>query len=187
MLTDLMATMTRLRCLILMLWLVQLCKSCLVCVHSLPSMRTIQQHQQSSSFVTAAWTRLADKQPALALGAVIISRVMVDRVRVDKDETARDDKASTDAPDSSDESTGAMSSAMIASIGFYKNFISPLLPPACRFLPTCSQYGVQAIKEFGPTKGCILTAWRLMRCSPIGGRGYDPPRWPPVSFTYSSY
>jgi putative membrane protein insertion efficiency factor len=64
-----------------------------------------------------------------------------------------------------------MSSSMIMAIGFYKKFISPLLPPACRFLPTCSQYGVQAIQEFGPTKGVILTAWRLARCSPFGGKG----------------
>lgn len=47
---------------------------------------------------------------------------------------------------------------------------------ACRFLPTCSQYGVQAIEEFGPQKGVILTAWRILRCSPLGGKGYDPPR-----------
>jgi putative membrane protein insertion efficiency factor len=80
-----------------------------------------------------------------------------------------------------------VSSAMVATIGIYKNFISPLLPPACRFLPTCSQYGVQAIEEFGPTKGSVLTAWRLMRCSPFGGKGYDPPRWPPVAYTHSSY
>ena len=80
-----------------------------------------------------------------------------------------------------------MTTAMIASIGFYKRFISPLLPPACRFLPTCSQYGVQAIEQFGPTKGAILTAWRLLRCSPLGGKGYDPPRWPPVGYQYSSY
>lgn len=80
-----------------------------------------------------------------------------------------------------------MSGLMIASIGFYKEFISPLLPPACRFVPTCSQYGVQAIKEFGPTKGMILIAWRLLRCSPVGGKGYDPPKWPPVSYTFSSY
>jgi putative membrane protein insertion efficiency factor len=64
-----------------------------------------------------------------------------------------------------------MSSSMIIDIGFYKKWISPLLPPACRFLPTCSQYGVQAIQEFGPTKGVILTAWRLARCSPLGGKG----------------
>jgi uncharacterized protein len=86
-----------------------------------------------------------------------------------------------------EEAEDGMSTAMIASIGFYKNVISPLLPPACRFVPTCSQYGVQAIKEFGPTKGTILIVWRLLRCSPIGGKGYDPPKWPPVSYTYSSY
>lgn len=80
-----------------------------------------------------------------------------------------------------------MSSSMIMAIGFYKKFISPLLPPACRFLPTCSQYGVQAIEKYGPQKGLILTAWRLARCSPFGGKGYDPPIWPPVSYTYGSY
>jgi len=82
---------------------------------------------------------------------------------------------------------GVMTSSMIMAIGFYKKWISPILPPACRFLPTCSQYGVQAIKEFGPSKGVILTAWRLARCSPFGGRGYDPPRWPPVAYNYGSY
>jgi uncharacterized protein len=80
-----------------------------------------------------------------------------------------------------------VSTAAIGTLRFYKFFISPLLPPACRFFPTCSQYGVQAIQEFGTTKGCILIGWRLMRCSPLGGKGYDPPRWPPVHFTYSSY
>ena len=80
-----------------------------------------------------------------------------------------------------------MSALMVGAIGFYKGWISPLLPPACRFVPTCSQYGVQAIQEFGPTKGSVLIAWRLLRCSPIGGKGYDPPKWPPVSYTYSSY
>lgn len=109
----------------------------------------------------------------------------------------RADKEPDTSNEDGDESIGAekadkaekppLTSAMVATIGVYKNFISPLLPPACRFLPTCSQYGVQAIEEFGPTKGSILTAWRLLRCSPIGGKGYDPPRWPPVSYTYSSY
>lgn len=80
-----------------------------------------------------------------------------------------------------------MSSSMIGAIGFYKYWISPLLPPACRFVPTCSIYGIQAIKEFGPYKGAILTAWRILRCSPFGGKGYDPPKWPPVFYTYSSY
>lgn len=87
----------------------------------------------------------------------------------------------------SDDREEPMSAAMIGTIRVYKEFISPLLPPACRFLPTCSQYGVQAIQEYGPWKGGILTAWRLLRCSPFGGKGYDPPRWPPVAYWYSSY
>ena len=86
-----------------------------------------------------------------------------------------------------EESSNAVSWGMVATIGIYKNYISPLLPPACRFVPTCSQYGVQAIEEFGPTKGVVLTAWRLLRCSPFGGKGYDPPKWPPVSYNYASW
>ena len=82
---------------------------------------------------------------------------------------------------------GRMTAGMTGAIGFYKGWISPILPPACRFVPTCSQYGVQAIQEFGPTKGALLTAWRLMRCSPLGGKGYDPPKWPPVPYNYASY
>lgn len=85
------------------------------------------------------------------------------------------------------EESGAVSLAMISTLGFYKTIISPLLPPACRFVPTCSQYGVQAIEKFGPGLGVILIAWRLLRCSPMGGKGYDPPTWPPVSFRHSSY
>jgi putative membrane protein insertion efficiency factor len=104
------------------------------------------------------------------------------------DEDDADDEDGVDSPkDKETKTSQPMSTAMIASIGVYKNFISPLLPPACRFLPTCSQYGVQAITEFGPSKGGILTAWRLLRCSPVGGKGYDPPKWPPVKYTYSSY
>lgn len=89
--------------------------------------------------------------------------------------------------ESLEEKSSKVAAGMVGAIGFYKNFISPLLPPACRFLPTCSQYGVQAIEEFGPEKGLILIAWRLMRCSPFGGRGYDPPKWPPVAYNYGSY
>jgi len=101
-------------------------------------------------------------------------------------ENGKDEEADVNASSKSG-SDEVMSSSMIMAIGFYKKFISPLLPPACRFLPTCSQYGVQAIEKFGPTKGLVLTAWRLARCSPFGGRGYDPPIWPPVPYWYGSY
>eukprot|EP00587_Corethron_hystrix_P013399 CAMPEP_0113304282 /NCGR_PEP_ID=MMETSP0010_2-20120614/4369_1 /TAXON_ID=216773 ORGANISM="Corethron hystrix, Strain 308" /NCGR_SAMPLE_ID=MMETSP0010_2 /ASSEMBLY_ACC=CAM_ASM_000155 /LENGTH=190 /DNA_ID=CAMNT_0000158465 /DNA_START=272 /DNA_END=844 /DNA_ORIENTATION=+ /assembly_acc=CAM_ASM_000155 len=83
-----------------------------------------------------------------------------------------------------EEEANVLAASMIFTIGVYKNLISPLLPPACRFLPTCSQYGVQAIQEYGEIRGVILTAWRILRCSPFGGKGYDPPRWPPVKYTY---
>jgi putative membrane protein insertion efficiency factor len=86
-------------------------------------------------------------------------------------ETIENEAAQEEQAKSKEEEGEIMSQSMIMAIGFYKQFISPLLPPACRFLPTCSQYGVQAIKEFGPSKGVILTAWRLARCSPFGGRG----------------
>lgn len=104
----------------------------------------------------------------------------------DKD-VAGDGEATEEKQKTGEGAKVEVTAAMVASIGFYKKFISPLLPPACRFLPTCSQYGVQAIEQFGPTKGAILTAWRLLRCSPLGGRGYDPPKWPPVAFNYGSY
>jgi putative membrane protein insertion efficiency factor len=62
---------------------------------------------------------------------------------------------------------------------FYKTGISPLMPPSCRFQPTCSSYAVDAYTKYGVSKGTIMTAWRLLRCTPWGDRGYDPAVWPP--------
>ena len=56
----------------------------------------------------------------------------------------------------------------------YKTLISPILPPSCRYYPTCSDYGVEAIKKYGPFKGCWLALKRIARCHPWGGHGYDP-------------
>ncbi|KZV51803.1 hypothetical protein F511_11491 [Dorcoceras hygrometricum] len=55
--------------------------------------------------------------------------------------------------------------------------ISPLLPNSCRYVPTCSEYSMIAYKKYGVVKGTVLTAWRLCRCNPLGGSGFDPPRW----------
>lgn len=71
---------------------------------------------------------------------------------------------------------------MIKSVKWYKNTLSPLMPPNCRFLPTCSSYSIEAIELYGPWKGGMLTAWRIIRCNPTGGSGYDPPQWPPPSY-----
>ena len=63
-------------------------------------------------------------------------------------------------------------------IRFYKYCISPILPPACRFLPTCSDYAREAILRHGVFRGGRLALWRLARCHPWGGSGFDPV--PPV-------
>ncbi len=67
-----------------------------------------------------------------------------------------------------------ISSILLLLIQFYQHSISPLLPPACRFVPTCSQYAIEAIQKYGPFKGSWLTIKRLLRCNPWGGSGYDP-------------
>lgn len=56
----------------------------------------------------------------------------------------------------------------------YQYFLSPLLGASCRYTPTCSEYGVQAIKKHGPFKGGWLTLKRIARCNPWGGHGHDP-------------
>ena len=63
---------------------------------------------------------------------------------------------------------------LIAPIRFYRQYVSPLTPPACRFTPTCSQYAIAALQKHGPLKGLWLALRRLLRCHPWGGSGYDP-------------
>mmetsp|Transcript_6302 Transcript_6302/g.16324 ORF Transcript_6302/g.16324 Transcript_6302/m.16324 type:complete len:199 (-) Transcript_6302:56-652(-) len=69
--------------------------------------------------------------------------------------------------------------AAVATLKFYKRVISPLLPASCRFVPTCSAYATASYRTYGVAKGTVLTAWRLARCNPFAGSGYDPPSWPP--------
>jgi putative membrane protein insertion efficiency factor len=62
----------------------------------------------------------------------------------------------------------------MALIRVYQKVISPMLPNACRYTPTCSQYGLEAIQKHGPWKGLWLALKRFARCGPWGGHGYDP-------------
>jgi len=68
--------------------------------------------------------------------------------------------------------------ALSAPIHFYRRFISPMSPPACRFQPTCSAYALEALQAHGPVRGLILAAKRVLRCHPIswlgGSSGFDP-------------
>lgn len=59
-------------------------------------------------------------------------------------------------------------------IQFYRVAISPMLPPSCRYTPTCSEYAMIAIMKYGVIKGGYLTIRRILRCHPWGGSGYDP-------------
>ncbi|OGU85559.1 MAG: membrane protein insertion efficiency factor YidD, partial [Ignavibacteria bacterium RBG_16_35_7] len=56
----------------------------------------------------------------------------------------------------------------------YKKLISPVLPPSCRFYPTCSEYSIQALEKYGVIKGGAKTIWRILRCNPFNKGGYDP-------------
>ncbi|MBL0052344.1 MAG: membrane protein insertion efficiency factor YidD [Bacteroidetes bacterium] len=63
---------------------------------------------------------------------------------------------------------------LIGCIKFYKYSISPLLPASCRYMPTCSEYGMEAIRKYGALKGGWLTLKRFASCNPWGGSGFDP-------------
>lgn len=59
-------------------------------------------------------------------------------------------------------------------IGFYRSYISPLSPPSCRYIPTCSEYAMIAIEKYGAVKGGIMAVKRILRCHPFHKGGYDP-------------
>lgn len=67
-----------------------------------------------------------------------------------------------------------MKTLFIKLIRFYQRHISAHTPPSCRFSPTCSAYAIEAIERFGAIKGGALAVWRILRCNPFGGHGYDP-------------
>ena len=68
----------------------------------------------------------------------------------------------------------ALTWLLLLPILFYQHFITPYTPPSCRFTPTCSEYARQALLIHGPVKGLALAVWRILRCNPWGGSGYDP-------------
>ncbi|MBI2839604.1 MAG: membrane protein insertion efficiency factor YidD [Acidobacteria bacterium] len=67
-----------------------------------------------------------------------------------------------------------MKGALLMLLRAYKTFVSPLLPPACRFEPSCSDYAREAIERHGTLRALRLSLWRLLRCQPLCRGGFDP-------------
>ncbi len=68
----------------------------------------------------------------------------------------------------------APGAAVIWVFELYRTYVSPMRPPTCRYIPTCSEYGVTAVREWGVVRGLALATWRLLRCAPWGRGGWDP-------------
>jgi uncharacterized protein len=68
-----------------------------------------------------------------------------------------------------------VSAAMILLVRGYQYLIRPLLPPTCRFVPGCSEYFIESVRQRGPIIGCAKGVWRICRCNPFNAGGYDPP------------
>ena len=67
-----------------------------------------------------------------------------------------------------------MKKVLIWLVRFYQQDISPRKPPCCKYIPTCSQYALEALERFGAVKGTALAVWRVLRCNPFSRGGYDP-------------
>lgn len=61
-------------------------------------------------------------------------------------------------------------------ISAYRRLVSPLVPRRCKYHPTCSEYSIEALREWGLVRGLALSAWRLLRCNPLSHGGFDPVR-----------
>jgi len=67
-----------------------------------------------------------------------------------------------------------MKSLTLGLLRLYKRWISPAFPPACRYVPTCSEYAMEAVERYGAMRGGMMAAWRVLRCQPLAKGGYDP-------------
>jgi putative membrane protein insertion efficiency factor len=68
----------------------------------------------------------------------------------------------------------AVGLALQGAIRAYQLLVAPILPPSCRYFPSCSHYAAEAVETHGPWRGSFLAARRILRCHPWGGSGYDP-------------
>ena len=69
-----------------------------------------------------------------------------------------------------------ISKALIGIVRWYQKHISPAIGPHCKYMPTCSQYMIDAVTKYGALKGGLMGIWRILRCNPFSKGGYDPVR-----------
>lgn len=68
-----------------------------------------------------------------------------------------------------------INNCLIGLVQFYRRFVSPIKKtPSCKYIPTCSEYAIEALKKYGPLKGSFLAVKRILRCNPFSKGGYDP-------------
>ncbi len=67
-----------------------------------------------------------------------------------------------------------MKKLLITLIKWYRKYISPMKRTKCPYIPSCSEYGLEAIEKYGAIKGSLLAVWRILRCNPFSKGGYDP-------------
>ena len=78
-----------------------------------------------------------------------------------------------------------MKSALLGLLRLYQRWISPAFPPSCRYVPTCSEYAMEAVERHGVVRGGVMASWRLLRCHPLAKGGLDAVVSPPACPTYS--
>ena len=71
---------------------------------------------------------------------------------------------------------GLIAALLLSLISFYRQWVSPMLAPSCRFHPTCSSYAIESIRRYGPLGGTVRAIARVARCHPLSSGGYDPVR-----------
>ena len=88
--------------------------------------------------------------------------------------TTHDTEDQTDPAAEQSRRPGPVARVLLVPVNFYRRWISPVLPPSCRFEPSCSAYAVEALSTRGALRGSWLTVRRLLRCGPWHPGGYDP-------------
>lgn len=182
---------------IILLILLKYCNSCIKCLTFNTRLGLSNYHHYYTNVITLNNRAILSRnivQRKVGLTTNYQYNISNNSIDSSNDNTANNDNTGNNdnivnndnINDNNEDVENSIKETMIEWIKWYKRTLSPMMPPNCRFLPTCSSYGIDSISKFGLLKGGILTAWRIMRCNPFGGSGYDPPQWPPPSFRAGS-